>query len=261
MEKIALITGGSRGIGKALAQQFAQDGYSLILIARDLKALEKIQKEFQDQYHCEVKILSADFQKRDCVDLILQTFKDDLEKIEVLVNNAGFGVAQSFVDTPQEDIDGMMTVNMFVVTNLMYKILPYMLAQGRGKILNVASTAGFQPGPYFAVYYATKAYIISLSLAVSEEYKKQGVFVSVLCPGPIETEFHQRAKTDEQNLLFLKFIKKLPVETLAKIGYKAFKRNKRLIIPGFLNKLGVLSVRFSPSLFTTMVVGRLNKSN
>lgn len=260
MEKIALITGGSKGIGKALAEQFAQHGYSLILVARDQNALKSVSDELTAKYHCEIKFLSANLEKPEAIDLILDTFKSELQNIEVLVNNAGFGIAEKFIDVSDQQIDGMLQVNMVTLTNLTHRILPIMVGKKRGKILNVASTAAFTPGPYYSIYYATKAYVFSFSLSLAEECKAAGINVSVLCPGATKSEFHNRAHAAQKNIKLLKLMKIMDVEKVAKQGYEGLMNNKRIIIPGMMNKLSVIVMNLSPALLKSKITGWLNRS-
>lgn len=260
MDKVVLITGGSKGIGKALAEEFAKHGYSLILVARDSKALQTIQDELKTKYSVAVKTLSADLEKAETIDLILDTFKEDLANIEVLVNNAGFGIAEKFSDVSDKEIDGMLKVNMVTLTNLTHRILPIMLSKKSGKILNVASTAAFTPGPYYSIYYATKAYVVSFSVSLAEECKADGVDVSVLCPGATKSDFHQRAHAAQKNIKLLKLMKVHDVEKVAKDGYKGLMNNKRIIVPGLMNKLSVLIMNLSPMGVKAKVTGWLNRS-
>jgi uncharacterized protein len=259
MQKIALITGGSKGIGKALAEQFAQHGYSLILIARHLEELQQASNDIKKKYPCEINILVADLEKPEAIDLILQTYKVQLNQIEVLVNNAGFGMAEKLVDTPPEVINGMIAVNMTALTNLTYRILPFMLANKRGKILNLASTAAFTPGPFYCLYYATKAFVLSLSVALTEECQSEGIGVSVLCPGATESEYHDRARARQKNIKLLKLIKMLTVEEVAKAGYQGLMNNKRVIVPGLTNKLAVLLMNLTPAVLKSKIVGWMDR--
>lgn len=259
MHKIALITGGSKGIGKALAEEFAKNGYSLILVARDLSLLQSVRDELQTKYKVEIKVLSADLEKPEAIDLIFDTYKDELSNIDVLINNAGFGIAEKFADVSDKEIDGMLKVNMVTLTNLTHRILPIMLAKKSGKILNVASTAAFTPGPYYSIYYATKAYVLSFSVSLAEECKQDGVTVSVLCPGATDSEFHQRAHAAQKNIKLLKFMKKTTVEAVARDGYNGLMNNKRIIITGLMNKVSVWMMNLTPLVLRAKVTGWINR--
>lgn len=259
MEKIALITGASKGIGKAFAYIFAKNGYSLILLARTLSELEELQRELKTKYQCVSKILTIDLQKPGCIDKTIDAIKDDLPRLEVLINNAGFGISKKLIDTPEEDIDGMLTVNINVLTKLTYRILPFMLANKKGKILNVASTAAYVPGPNMAIYYATKAYVLSFSEALYEEYRKDGITVTALCPGVTRSAFHQRA--GHTRLVSSRFIPIMSAEDVAAMGYKGLMKNKRVIVAGFFNKISIILMTLMPKSILLKVLGIINNGD
>lgn len=258
MKKIALITGASKGIGKELAIVFAKNGYSLILVARSTHELEQLQNDLQKQYQCSVKTLSIDLSEANSVDTIITSLKDDLHEVEVLVNNAGFGIAKRFTDTSYEDINGILTVNMTALTQLTYKILPFMMAKKSGKILNVASTAAYAPGPYMAIYYASKAYVLSFSEALYEEYKDEGITVSALCPGFTKTSFQERAGMEKTRIMN-GYIPMMTAKDVADITYNDLMKDKRLIIPGFMNKLSVFMMCLTPGFIKAKVTSALDK--
>jgi uncharacterized protein len=253
MENIAVITGASKGIGKAFADIFAKNGYSLVLIARHQDELETLQKELRQKYACDVKVLAVDLAQPSFADTIMAALQADLANIEVLVNNAGYGLAKKFDEMPEQDVDGI--VNVLALSKLAYKILPFMVKKKRGKILNVASTAAYLPGPYMAVYYASKAYVLSFSQAIYEEYKGDGITISVLCPGVTKTFFQARAGM--QGLSVLKLFPSMTAEEVAAIGYHGLMKNKRVIISGILNKLIVMSLFFTPSFISAKITGML----
>lgn len=258
MERIALITGASKGIGKSLAEVFAKNGYSLLLIARNTAELQQLQSDLNSKYQCQAKILSVDLMQPESVDVIMNTFKDEMNQLDVLVNNAGFGVAKKFTDISQADVNGMIEVNISALTMLTQRILPYMLARRDGKILNVASIAAYLPGPYMAVYYATKAYVLSFSQALHEEYRKEGVTISTLCPGPTKTPFIQRAGLDNTHFVSGIF-PFMSAEKVATIAYKGLMRKKRVIIAGTMNKIMVCLMIFSPTWLVTKMIALLEK--
>lgn len=257
MEKIALITGASKGIGKALAEEYAKNGYSLLLIARTTQELEQLQKSVKEQYQCESKILSADLSNPAGVDAILRTFKDELGNVEVLVNNAGFGAVKKFSKMSHEDVSGMLSVNITSLTNLTYAILPFMLAKKRGCILNVASTAAFCPGPYMSLYYASKAFVVSFSEGLYEEFKSDGVTVSVLCPGLTDTHFHERSGTNKTHLLTM--MPSMSAKKVAEIAYNGVQRKSRVIVPGLINKMLIFIMWMTPSFLAAKLTARLEK--
>ncbi|VVC75720.1 Sulfoacetaldehyde reductase [Aquicella siphonis] len=258
MEKIALITGATRGIGKALAEIFARHGYSLILIARNAEELRQIQADLQTRFQCQSRILSADLAKADSITLIMETFRDEMNQVDVLINNAGFGFAKSFTDISLEDTTAMLDVNVSALTRLSHAVLPYMQARRRGHVLNVASTAAYAPGPYMAVYYASKAYVLSFSEALYEEYKNAGVSISVLCPGVTRTSFQERAGMQD-TLMVSGMLPVMTAEKVAQLAYKGMIKKQRLIIPGVMNKLLVLSMRLSPGWLSAKITGWLDK--
>lgn len=259
MEKIALITGASKGIGKEFAEVFAKNGYSLLLVARNVSELEQLQQDLKNKYQCESKILSVDLAKPESINLIMDAFKNEMTQVEVLINNAGLGYANKFLDISYEETVTMMEVNIVALTKLTHRVLPFMLMRKSGKILNVASIAAYFPGPYMAVYYASKAYVLSFSQALREEYKKAGIHVSVLCPGVTKTAFQKRAGLQHAALTNSPFIPMMSAAKVANIAYKGLQRNKRVIIPGFFNQLNVFFSWLFPSLITGKITGLLQK--
>lgn len=255
MKTIALITGASKGIGKALAEEFASHGYSLILIARTLSELEELQQNLKVKYQAESKILPIDLQQPDCIDRILTDISLDLPNIEVLVNNAGYGISKKFTETPEVDVDGMLAVNMTVLTKLTYRILPCMQNKKSGKILNVASTAAYTPGPYMAIYYASKAYVLSFSEALYEECKKEGITVSALCPGYTHSSFHLRAGKAR---IFGGWVPSMSAAQVAKMGYKGLMKGKRVIITGLFNKFIRISMSLTPNFILLKILAFLD---
>lgn len=246
MNKIALITGASKGIGKALAEVFARNGFSLILTARSTDELGKLQADLKSRYGCEAKTVSLDLARADSVDALMDACKEEMDRVEVLVNNAGFGAAKKFTDMTADELNGMLAVNIAALTRLTWRVLPYMTAKKRGRILNVASTAAFGPGPYMAEYYASKAYVLSLSEALYEEYRKDGVTVSTLCPGLTKTEFHQRAGTDKA-MITSGLIPAMTAEKVAEIGYQGLMKNRRVIVAGIINRLTHVLMCLTPN--------------
>ena len=257
MEKVALITGASKGIGKELANVFARKGYSLILIARNIKELEMLQSNLSDKYHVNVKILSVDLANPNSVEMIASTFREELPKLDVLVNNAGVGLIKRFTDLPAHELNDMLEVNVTALTRLTYRVLPHMVAKKNGRILNVASTAAYMPGPYMAVYYASKAYVLSFSESIYEEYKKFGITVSALCPGMTQTPFLERAGM--QDTPMWNGMPKMSAVKVAETAFKGLMRKKRVIVPGAMNKLMVFLSWISPRFMTAKVTAGLQK--
>ena len=192
----ALVTGASSGIGLELARLFAHDGYDLILVARSVEKLDRLGAELSARHGIRARTVGADLGSPDAPGAIAETLKQAAVRIDVLVNNAGYGVHGPFAKTELQTELDLLRVNVVALTHLTKLLLPTMLARRAGRILNVASTAGFQPGPLMAVYSASKAYVLSFSEALAEELAGTGVTVTTLCPGPVLTGFQARAGLD-----------------------------------------------------------------
>jgi len=241
---IALITGASSGIGLELAKLFAQEKYDLALIARDYDTLKRIAENLQQTYGVQVKCCDKDLSISCAPDEIIQSLKSEMIEVDVLVNNAGFGWRGDFANMELSDALEMIQVNITALTHLTRLLLPDMLKHKHGKILNVASTAAFQPGPLMATYYASKAYVLNFSLALSEELKGTGVTVTALCPGPTATGFGKRAGfTNEKNL---GGVLSMDASAVALDGFKGLLKGKPLVIPGWKNWLSTQLVRLVP---------------
>jgi short-subunit dehydrogenase len=245
-----LITGASSGIGLELARVFAREGYELVLTARGGPRLEQIAAELKP---AAVKVIAKDLALPDAP---LEIHRE-VPKVDVLVNNAGFGVFGKFEGTPLPEELGMMQVNMTALVVLTKLYLPGMIAAGKGRILNVASTAAFQPGPLMAIYYATKAFVLSFSEAIGNELDGTGVTVTALCPGPTISGFQERGKM--QNSGLVKGKKIMDARTVAEAGYRGMMAGKSIVIPGVKNKVLAQSVRFSPRSMVTKLVRSMQK--
>lgn len=239
-----LITGASQGIGLELARVFAKNNFDLVLVARDKEKLREVAKELSKNHKIQVVTISKDLSEHKSYFELYNTIKKQGLKIEILVNNAGFGNFGNFSETDLSKEESMIDVNVKALTSLTKLFLQDMLKRKSGKILNVASTAAFQPGPLMAVYFATKAYVLSLSEALSEELKGTGVSVSALCPGPTTSQFQERAGMQNANLFKKK--KVMSSEEVAQIAFKGLMENKRVIIPGFRNKVSAFLGRILP---------------
>ncbi|MGH2414109.1 MAG: SDR family NAD(P)-dependent oxidoreductase [Microcystaceae cyanobacterium] len=250
--KTALITGASSGIGYEFAQLFANDRYNLVLVARSEETLKKIAAEFSEKFGISVKIIPLDLSIPGTPDQVFLEVRREGIELDVLVNNAGFATYGFFSETDVSAELKMMQVNMVALTHLTKLFLKDMIARHEGKILNVSSTAGFQPGPLMAVYYATKAYVLSFSEAIANELEGSGVTVTVLCPGPTETGFQSRAKMKESRLFRIR--QPMDVKTVARLGYWGLMHDKAIVIPGFLNKVLALANRFIPREVATRIV-------
>ncbi len=254
--KTALITGASGGIGLKLAHHFAKDGHNLVLVARSKDKLEKLADDLKGRYNIQTEVITADLGASDAVNRLLEELSIRNVTVDILVNNAGFGIYGEFYDTNWEEEKEMMMVNMMALTELTKRLVPTMMERQSGKILNVASTAAFQPGPLMAVYYATKAYVLSFSEALENELKGTGISVSILCPGPTDTGFQQRASMEESKLLEGGV---MSVDQVADIAYKEFMSGKTLIIPGSQNKLLAFMIRFLPRKMVTRTVRKVQE--
>ncbi len=231
-----LITGASAGIGKEFASIFASEGYNLVLIARDKVRLEELAQEMKTKHNVEAKVLVKDLRAPAVAAEIFDELQREQIQICVLVNNAGFGWGGPFAQGDLPRYVEMIQVNITALVELTHLFLKPMVARGEGRILNVASTAAFQPGPLMAVYYASKAFVFSFSYALANELAGSGVAVTTLCPGPTRSEFHARANTVRSERVTRKWM--MDAHEVAELGYLGLIPGKRVVIPGFLNKLG-----------------------
>lgn len=245
-----LITGASSGIGWDLADLFAQDHYNVVLVARREGKLKELSQKLEKQYGVDAIVLSADLRDKSAPGQIFKSMADAKISVEVLVNNAGLGTSGSFSEIEAEKDIELIEVNIIALTHLTKLFLPGMIKRGRGKILNVASTAAFQPGPLMSVYYASKAYVLFFSQALEREVKNTGVTVTTLCPGPTKTGFQKTAKIEKT---FLGSFYLMDSASVAKAGYEGLMKGKSLVIPGLLNKLTVQSNRVFPRKWITQV--------
>ncbi len=254
--KTALITGASSGIGLELAHLFARDGYRLVLLARSRNTLRQLGDDLQSRYSVTVRIAPKDLAHPATPTELYQELQEAGIVLDVLVNNAGFGGAGSFGSTDWNREAEMMQVNMVALTHLTKLFLPQIRAR-EGKIMNVASTAAFQPGPFMAVYYASKAYVLSFSEALAEELEGSGATVTCLCPGPVKTNFQRRAYLEGTAMVNSPLL--VDVREVARIGYEGMQQGKRIVIPGWKNRVGVEMLRISPRAVVTKVVRRLQE--
>jgi short-subunit dehydrogenase len=247
----ALITGASGGIGYELAKLFARDHHNLVLVARNGPRLGQVADELQRQFGITVTTVALDLTEPDAPRALFAQLQSDGIAVDILVNNAGYGKFGEFSDIPVQDSLGQIQLNITALTDLTRLFLGPMLERRSGKIMNVASTAGFQPGPLMAVYYATKAYVISFSEALANELAGKGIIVTCVCPGATETGFAGRAGNDKTRLF--KSLRPMDAKTVARAGYRALLKGKTLVIPGFRNWLVAESVRFSPRKLVTAI--------
>jgi short-subunit dehydrogenase len=252
---LAVVTGASFGIGHELSRLLAGDGHDLAIVARNEEKLKQVAEQLSAQHGVDVTWVAQDLAEPGAaVDLHAKLAG---RPVDVLVNNAGFGAFGAFAEADVDATVSMIRLNVEVLTHLTRLVLPVMLERGSGRILNVASTAAFQPGPLMAVYYATKAYVLHFSEALAEELKETPVTVTVLAPGPTATEFQKRAEMEASGLM--RRVGVMDAATVAEAGYKGMRRGRRLVIPGTMNKLGPIGVRFAPRRLVPGVVHRIQK--
>jgi short-subunit dehydrogenase len=251
---VALITGASAGIGGALARTFARNGHELLLVARREQRLAELADAIAALGHRRPDYLSVDLERHDAVAQLAGAMERLGVEPETVVNNAGFGLLGPAASLSRSEQLAMVDVNVRALTDLSLAFVDA-LARRRGGILNVASVAAFLPGPNMAVYYATKAYVVSFSEALHWELRPRGVRVTALCPGPVPTEFQARAGfTDDPNPDMMT----RPADRVAEDGYRALRQGRRLAVPGFPNRVTTMIAGFLPRGLLMSAVGRYN---
>ncbi|HEU4698826.1 MAG TPA: SDR family oxidoreductase [Gemmatimonadales bacterium] len=257
-----LVTGASGGIGEALAERFARDGHRLVLAARGAGGLERVAGACRRLGAPAVRVVSVDLARPEGVTRLLAAVEATGWRVDVLVNNAGVGLAGPFAEAEPDAVLGLLQLNVVALTQLTRALLPGILASGRGGVLNVASTAAFQPGPYMAVYYASKAYVLSFSEALAAEVAAasagRGVRVTALAPGPTHTGFAERAGVSQSRLFRLGLV--ADVAAVADAGYAGFRRGRRVVVPGLLNKVQVQALRLAPRRLVARVAAAMNRT-
>jgi len=256
--KRVLITGASVGLGKDFAHIFAKEGYELVVVARSQDKLDALAKEIQEKYRVKVVALAQDLASPGAAQKLNATLKTKGLSITSLVNNAGFANNGAFADTAFEKEVELLHLNVNFLVEITHLLLQDMRKQKFGEILNVASTAGFLPGPMMTNYYASKAYVLSFSEGLAEEVADLGIRVSVLCPGPTKTEFFSRANMDNVKLAKTSFLVMDSYE-VAKMGYDALKSGQVVKIAGFTNFFQAQSVRISPRFLVRKIAKFLNQ--
>ena len=242
--KTVLITGASRGIGKEFADIFAKQGFNLILVARNTEMLEQLLDKYEKKYDIRVTVFSVDLSQPNTAAEIYSEIQNRKIDVDIVINNAGIGEHGEFIDSDLSKIRNMINLNILTLTELTYLFAKNMRAKNKGKILNIASTASFQPVPRFAVYAATKSYVLNFTEALSYELKDTDVSASTLCPGPTATGFKKSANIKESKLFNGKL---MDAKFVAKIGYESLMKGNMTIIPGFKNKLLAFFSKITPS--------------
>jgi short-subunit dehydrogenase len=240
----ALVTGASAGIGVDLAECFAADGYNLILSARTESALRDVANRLAQTYGVTATPIAADLAAIGGGQKLADAIAQKGLSVDVVVNNAGYGAAGAFNGSDAPSQLGMIDLNDRALVELTHIYWPAMIANRRGGVLNVASTAAFQPGPLMAIYYASKAFVLSFSEALWEEARDTGVKVSCLCPGPTVSKFRERAGTGKVRLS--QASTPMPSMTVARLGYEAWRANKRVEVTGLRNRILAALVPFMP---------------
>ncbi|MFN8571062.1 MAG: SDR family oxidoreductase [Gemmatimonadaceae bacterium] len=255
---LAIITGASSGIGTDLAEHLAKAGYDLVLVARRQERLSELATKLTAVYGVHCQPLVADLAQVAECDRLLEQLQPDQARVAILVNNAGFGSHGYFHEVPLERDLEMIDVNCRALTHLIKGVLPWMLAQKRGRILNVASVAAFQPGPLMAVYYASKAYVLSLSEALSNECQGTGVTVTASCPGPTVTEFTRAAGIAPHART--SGAPPMSSADVARLSFEAMMAGKRVVVTGLRNRLVVLASRLLPRGYVLRTVRAIQES-
>jgi len=253
----ALVTGATSGIGLELATLLARDGHDVVLVARTKERLDVVARGLTEEFGVRATVLASDLARPEAPAEIFRELEARGIPVDVLINDAGFGTHGPFSAAPLERDLAMVQVNVAAPTALTRLALPGMLERRKGRILNVASTAAFQPGPLMAVYYATKAYLLSFSEALANELSGSGVTVTALCPGPTITEFQKSAGVEKTALFTGPLV--MSAAAVARAGYRGMRRGQRLVIPGIANKALVQALRVSPRRLATAVIRRIQE--
>ena len=256
--EVALITGASMGIGEELARVFAAEGRDVVLVARSEDKLRSLGKELEEAHGITAHVVPADLTDPSAPANIFASLDGKGLQLDYLVNNAGFGAQGAFAALPLQLQINMLRVNVEALVALTHLALPGMLARKKGRVLNIASLAGFQPGPDMSMYYATKAFVLMFSEGIAEEVKGSGVTVTVHCPGAVATNFGETAR-NATSLYFR--LGAAPADKVARHAYRAMMKGKVVAIEGLMNWLGAFSVRFGPRALVRKITRWLNQTS
>jgi len=252
-QPVCIITGASEGIGRYLANEFAERGHRLLLVARNAENLEKAAAELQESYGVDVRTAAIDLAAPDHTERIQRALDENGLYADVLVNNAAIGLGGPFADQDPDRIETLCQLNITALTALTRIYLPDMLRRARGGVLNVASLGGLLPGPYQAAYYASKAYVISLTEALAYENAGRGVRICAAAPGPVATRFHERMGA--QNAFYLYLQRVMPPDTVARIIYSGFVGRRTIVVPGLMASFNAFAVRYIPHALLVPFIG------
>ncbi len=254
--EVVLITGASSGIGWELAKCFAADKSNLVLVARSREPLEKLAAELRAAHGIEVYVLIADLARPEAPGKIFEELFAQKINVDVLVNNAGFGLHGEFAELSLAQQLEIIHVNITALTELTGLFLPGMIKRQRGGILNVGSVAGFLPGPYMSVYYASKAFVLSFTEALAEETDGTGLKISVLCPGPTTSNFGNVARGGKPRKVERP---KMSARSVAEAGHRGFRASQVIVVPGISNKLLTFTPRIAPRRLARRVIKKYNR--
>lgn len=260
MKKTALITGGTSGTGYEASVILAQKGYDLFIVSRDIEKLNTVKKDLEERFEISVQIMALDLSQTDAAQHIFNEIKNQNINIEVLINNAGVGLQGEHSDLEISKVHNMLNVNIITLTELCALFGKEMRMQKKGYILNVASTAAYQPFPYFAAYSASKSYVLNFSEALAKELEDYQVRVTCLSPGATDTDFFNKMGFDQTNKGFWKNSKRMSARKVAEIGMKALFSGKLSIVPGFKNKFYAFINRFVPRSLVAKIAKGMSKA-
>lgn len=253
--KTALITGASTGLGADFAKILAGQRINLILVSRNKERLQELSHKLTKAHNVTCHVIATDLAEPGSAKKLIEEVNSRKLQVDILINNAGYGLWGPFAESDFSEMSGMIQLNVNTLTELSRLVLPNMIANKSGRILNVASTAAFQPGPWMGVYYATKAYVLSFGEALAEELKGSGVSVTTLCPGPTKTEFFDRAKVGNVRLRKFLFADSM---ACAKNGIDAMFQGRAVVVDGVMNWVVTLTARILPRATMRRVAGLIN---